>query len=91
MVIISLPKWVYWTSTSEIQYADKICLFRGASLPFIIREVNGHHLLICEAYVHGFMHGRAMQMARDGELGFETIQPHSSRLLGNPLAVYVSV
>ena len=44
---------------------DKICIFSGGCVPFVIRrqETSGLHQLVGECYEHGIMKGEAMQMA----------------------------
>jgi nitroimidazol reductase NimA-like FMN-containing flavoprotein (pyridoxamine 5'-phosphate oxidase superfamily) len=49
-------------------YMDHICILFGASVPFIFREEGDHYVIIGEAYVHGFMYGRAIEMIEQGEL-----------------------
>lgn len=40
---------------------DKICVFAGARVPFIIRDrQDGTYELLGDAYIHGIMHGEAM-------------------------------
>jgi hypothetical protein len=43
------------------QPGDKICIFAGGPAPFIIRDCqDGYYKLICDAYIHGIMHGEAL-------------------------------
>jgi hypothetical protein len=52
------------------QEGDEIWILRGARVPFVVRPLsNGNHLLVGEAYVHGFMNGEIF--TRDG-VGQET-------------------
>jgi hypothetical protein len=40
---------------------DKICLFKGGRVPFIVRDIgNGYCQLVGECYMHGIMDGEAM-------------------------------
>jgi hypothetical protein len=40
---------------------DTIWLLPGAAVPFILRHLeNGHFMVVGEAYVHGIMHGEAL-------------------------------
>lgn len=43
---------------------DRICVFRGQSVPFLLRGEGGAHgcLLIGDAYVHGIMSGQALEL-----------------------------
>jgi hypothetical protein len=70
------PKGYIGLAHFRAQHTDKICIFPGASIPFIIRKEADNYLLIGEAYVHGFMYGEAMQMMERGELKFTTIELH---------------
>jgi hypothetical protein len=41
---------------------DKICIFFGASVPFVLRERDdGGFMFVGEAYVHGLMDGEALK------------------------------
>ena len=58
--------------SKSVEVGDQIWLLRGANVPFILRRAgngNGNYRLIGEAYVHGIMHGEAME----GRLG--SVQP----------------
>ncbi|KAF4637235.1 hypothetical protein G7Y89_g851 [Cudoniella acicularis] len=46
---------------SNAAVGDLICVLLGCRYPVILREVDGHHLLVGEAYVNDFMNGEAMQ------------------------------
>jgi hypothetical protein len=40
---------------------DIICIFKWAITPFVLRPVDGgHYILIGECYMHGIMHGEAL-------------------------------
>jgi hypothetical protein len=44
------------------QTEDKICIFSGSRAPFIIRKrEDGCYSLIGDAYIHGIMHGEAVE------------------------------
>ena len=44
---------------------DMICIFFGASVPYILRPCEKGYTLIGECYVHGIMHGQAMEQWRN--------------------------
>lgn len=50
------------------QYGDRICVFLGAPLPFILRSQrsSGQYRLIGECYVHGIMDGEVLKMVDVG-------------------------
>jgi hypothetical protein len=58
--------------TSEhVEAGDVVVILNGGQLPFILREVNNHYILIGEAYVHGIMDGEAVpgaSLSRDFEI-----------------------
>ncbi|KAH8660677.1 hypothetical protein BGZ60DRAFT_381685 [Tricladium varicosporioides] len=39
---------------------DTVCVLLGCRYPVILREVDGHYVLVGEAYVDGFMNGEAL-------------------------------
>lgn len=47
----------------KAQKGDKICLFRGGRVPFVLREssVAGRYRLVGECYIHGIMYGEALE------------------------------
>lgn len=56
----------------DIRVGDSICVLGGGSMPFILRQVEGHgggvaYQYIGQAYVHGIMDGEAMNEGRDLE------------------------
>lgn len=48
----------------DVQVGDNIVIFKGAVVPFILRGTDGpdNYTLIGEAYIHGIMHGEALEM-----------------------------
>ncbi|CAG5190318.1 uncharacterized protein ALTATR162_LOCUS12173 [Alternaria atra] len=49
-------------------HTDVLTVLLGGTMPFILRKIGNQYKLVCEAYVHGFMHGRAIDMIDRGEL-----------------------
>ncbi|KAI0469204.1 heterokaryon incompatibility protein-domain-containing protein [Xylaria cf. heliscus] len=47
----------------KAQKGDKICLFRGGKVPFILRETSivGQYRLVGECYIHGIMYGEMVE------------------------------
>jgi hypothetical protein len=55
----------YLGLTSEhVEAGDMIAILMGGQLPFVLREVHNHYILIGEAYIHGIMDGEAMAQFR---------------------------
>jgi hypothetical protein len=55
----------YLGLTSEhVQAGDIIAILVGGQLPFVLRKVHSHYILIGEAYVHGIMDGEAVAESR---------------------------
>lgn len=49
-------------------HTDLLTVLLGGQVPFILRKVGDQYTLVGEAYVHGFMDERAIDMWREGEL-----------------------
>lgn len=46
----------------DSKVGDRICIFKGGSVPFVVREnVSGYYQLVGECYIHGIMDGEAME------------------------------
>ncbi|RWA12865.1 hypothetical protein EKO27_g2232 [Xylaria grammica] len=43
----------------DARYGDKICIIQGFNVPYVLRQVGDHYILIGDAYVHGIMLGEA--------------------------------
>lgn len=62
----------------DIEVGDKICVFAGGKMPFIVRDVEDeaqgggtpetgtHFCLLGDAYVHGLMYGQAVARVEQG-------------------------
>jgi hypothetical protein len=57
---------------------DELCVIFGASAPWIIRKIDGDHnyILIGEAYLHGYMHGKAVEEWKLGKRKDKWINLH---------------
>ncbi|KAF8854282.1 hypothetical protein BDZ45DRAFT_597243 [Acephala macrosclerotiorum] len=53
---------------------DFICVLLGCRFPVVLRPMNGHYMLVGEAYVDGFMNGEAMVGLQEGRYGLETFE-----------------
>ncbi|KAF7513250.1 hypothetical protein GJ744_010646 [Endocarpon pusillum] len=53
---------------SDIQDGDLVCVFLGGRVPFILRQKGDHYTLVKDSYLHGFMDGRAIELAHEGQL-----------------------
>lgn len=47
-------------TAEHVESGDVVAILLGGQLPFVLRKVEGHYILIGEAYVHGIMDGEAM-------------------------------
>jgi len=61
---------------NDVQEGDIICVPLGCPQPMIFRKVDGHYTVIGEAYVDGYMRGKAVEMLERGELELETFELH---------------
>jgi hypothetical protein len=48
---------------SNARVGDLVCVMLGGKVPFGLREMEGHYQLVEEAYLHGHMDGRAIDLA----------------------------
>lgn len=59
---------------------DLICVPLGCCVPIILRRAEGsdlpHYFVVGEAYVDGFMDGKAIDMMEKGELILQTFELH---------------
>ncbi|KAH8796087.1 hypothetical protein F5882DRAFT_396621 [Hyaloscypha sp. PMI_1271] len=67
------PKGFMGLAKFRAQATDKICILLGASVPFVLRKVDDHYLLVGEAYIRGLMDGEAIIMMQKEEVKVETI------------------
>jgi hypothetical protein len=61
---------------ADVRHTDWICVLLGANVPFILRKVDEHLVLVSDAYVEGLMYGEAIDLARKGELDIVTVDIH---------------
>lgn len=47
---------------------DRICILRGARVPFILRRDGSHYVLIGDCYVHGMMLGEVVKGVVESEM-----------------------
>jgi hypothetical protein len=55
---------------------DIICIPLGCPHPMILRQVNAHYILVGEAYVDGYMYGKAMELLEQGKLQLQDFELH---------------
>lgn len=60
----------------DVRHTDQICVLIGADVPFILRKVDEHYVLVSDAYVEGLMYGEAIDMMEQGKLELVTIDIH---------------
>jgi len=60
--VFSTDNGLLGSGQEGIHVGDVVCVLYGGCAPFILRQVSnqGHYKLIGEAYVHGIMHGEAI-------------------------------
>jgi hypothetical protein len=53
----------------RVRVGDEVCLFYGASTPFIIRKrAHDGYFMVGQCYVHGLMSGEGMAMGEEKEI-----------------------
>ena len=55
---------------------DVICILLGCRFPVVLRKATDHFTLIGEAYVHGYMNGKAMAELSHGKYELDTFEIH---------------
>ncbi|EQB43487.1 hypothetical protein CGLO_17840 [Colletotrichum gloeosporioides Cg-14] len=72
----------------DIEVGDKICVFAGGKMPFIVRDVEDetqgggtpetgtHFCLLGDAYVHGLMYGQAVTRVEQGVEDLQVFNLH---------------
>ena len=55
---------------------DIICIPLGCPHPMVLRRANNHYLVVGEAYVDGYMYGKAMELLKQGELQLRDFELH---------------
>jgi hypothetical protein len=52
---------------SNVRDGDLVCVMLGGKVPFGLREMEEQYQLVEEAYLHGYMDGRAIDLAHEGK------------------------
>lgn len=63
-------------ATEGAEADDIICVPLGCPHPMIFRKFQDHYIVIGEAYVDGYMRGKAIEMLENGELELQTFELH---------------
>jgi hypothetical protein len=58
---------------SKMQVGDEVWLLFGGRVLYVLRPKDDHHQFVGECYVHGYMHGKAMEMWKAGKLKEEWV------------------
>jgi hypothetical protein len=58
---------------SKMQVGDEVWLLFGGRVLYVLRPEDDHHQFVGECYVHGYMHGKAMEMWKAGKLKDEWV------------------
>ena len=49
----------------SVELGDRIAIFEGVPVPFILREEDDHYLVVGPCYVHGMMDGEAFRILQE--------------------------
>jgi hypothetical protein len=69
-------KGYYGIGPLIVKDGDFVCVLLGGRTPFILRPVGDDYNLVGECYVHGFMHGEAIEQMENGERNLESFCIH---------------
>jgi hypothetical protein len=58
------------------QEGDLIGVLLGSQVPHILRKVDDHYIVICDAYVDGIMNGEVMDAFERGEVELQDLVLH---------------
>ena len=61
-------------SADTVLEGDKICILLGCSLPVILCKVENHYIYLGEAYVDGYMYGKAIDELEQGVYKLEDFE-----------------
>lgn len=70
------PQGFIGLAHNQAKHTDYLCILLGASVPFVLRKIDDHYIFIGEAYIHGMMYGKAIEMMESGHLKRQTIDIH---------------
>jgi hypothetical protein len=59
-------KGLYVLGPGVMEKDDVICVLLGGKMPFCLRPWSDQYLLVGECYVHGYMAGQAVELAKSG-------------------------
>jgi hypothetical protein len=66
--LIETKKGYIGISAEHVQPRDLVVILLGGQMPFILRKVDDHFVLVGEAYVHGIMDGEPMDVASENTM-----------------------
>jgi len=49
-----------------VKDGDKICVLQGFKAPVVLRPAGGYHMILGDAYIHGYMYGEAVRAIENG-------------------------
>jgi hypothetical protein len=61
-----------WDASPE----DLVCVLPGCKFPVVLRKRERHYILVGEAYVDGYMHGKAMNELKAGKFHLKDFEIH---------------
>lgn len=67
--IVGLAPW-------DASLEDLVCVLPGCRFPVVLRKQERHYILVGEAFVDGYMHGKAMDELKAGKFRLEDFEIH---------------
>ncbi|KAE9369160.1 HET-domain-containing protein [Stipitochalara longipes BDJ] len=63
-------------SPESAEPGDLICILLGCWMPVVLRPKDGHYIFLGEAYIHGYMYGKAMDELAEGKFQVQNFEIH---------------
>jgi hypothetical protein len=72
--LITTSKGYIGLAPSSTERGDKVCVLLGCKVPLILRPIDDYFQVIGDAYIHGIMHGEAVEGVESGVCAFRDFE-----------------